>query len=402
MAKERPSPHLEILTQWLKSGEGAVPESLQADASRARSALDARDATALGGLALEVQHAAVSLLAERRDVETLSALEQHTPHKEVRKSAGKALHLLRTKGVKVSEAPRSEGFRFHTVEGEEAKSYASLVDPEGDRMVWFGAHVKKLGRAAFQAVVNEANGLVLFQTFPQMTAKTRRRILDELFGKKIPIYEIDNTYARWLIEEGLRRNNAGTTQVPKEYYEAEPYMGPAEDLASDPHPVFALLMDKGAAGEPTSEELRQGKSLHDLEEVQSWQPLGEMLERLAKQVDEAAGGVLVLSEHQQNEQVQASIDRAVREYFEPPVRARWSRRLLDFAHYLAMQDRLGQARIAVAVAEDLVREGSDAAQNPYATELFRKYFAHRHEHNHEGEHDHDEEKKEDAPLIVTP
>ena len=37
-----------------------------------------------------------------------------------------------------------------------------------------------------------------------MTSKVRKQVLEELAGGKIAVYEIDNDYARWLIEEGLR------------------------------------------------------------------------------------------------------------------------------------------------------------------------------------------------------
>ena len=44
--------------------------------------------------------------------------------------------------------------------------------------------MKNRGRMAFQAVVNETNGIVLFQVFPQMTAKMRKKILEDLLGGK--------------------------------------------------------------------------------------------------------------------------------------------------------------------------------------------------------------------------
>jgi hypothetical protein len=372
MAKDRPLSHVAAIAAWLRTGEGDVPEALRADAARARTAIAGREAAALASLAPEVQVAATEALATLRDPDTLVALEEATPHKEVRKAAGKALHLLRTKGLKVAEPQRGEGFRFHTVEGEEPRSYASLSDPEGDRMVWYGAQVKGRGRMAFQAVVNEVNGLVLFQVFPQMTAKMRRRILEELLGGKIPVYEVDNDYARWLVEEGIRRNRETGTEIPKDYFEAEPLMGTAPDLGDIPHPIYSLLMERDQAGEPSAAELRAGASLFELEQIQSWRPTGDIMERLLSQLNQTQESVLVLDDAQKREQFQSTFERASREYFTAEVRARWRRRLLDLAHHLVLHDRVPQARIALAVAEDLARDGCDPAQNPFALELFYK------------------------------
>jgi hypothetical protein len=399
MGKDRSIPHLEALTAFLKSGEGVLPEPLRADAERARTALARQDTGALVALPKEVQVAAVEVLAAARQADALVVLESQTPHKEVRKAAGKACHTLKTKGVKVADTPLSgDAFRFHTVEGEEARSYASLADPEGDRMVWFGHQVKQRGRMAFQAVVNEVSGIALFQTFPQMTAKMRRRILDELLGGKIPVFEIDNAYARWLIEEGVRRNRAAGTEVPKEYFEAEPLMGPAPDFASDPHPLYALLLDKGAAGEPTAAELRQGASLLDLEEIQAWRPGVEILEKLREQLNLGSESVLHLTPEQRREQFQASIERAAREHFAGEVRDRWVRRLLDLGHCLAVTDRLPLCRVALAVAEEMGREGSDPAQSPFVLELFHRALRAEEEHAHGPE----DEGPDEGSVLVTP
>jgi hypothetical protein len=372
MAKDRPIPEDPALTAWLRTGEGTLPDALREDAERGRAALSDRRVDVLAGLAKEVQAAAVAVLTEARDAELLVALEGATPFKEVRKLVGKARFLLKNKGVAVPEAPRGEAFKFHTVEGEEARSYASLVDPDGDRMVWFGAQVKKRGRMAFQAVINETSGIGLFQVFPQMTAKMRRRILDELLGSKIPVYEVDNAYARWLIEEAARRNEASGTDIPKEYFEAKPLMGEAPDLSADPHPVYGLLLDQGAAGEPTPTELRAARDLFDLEEIQSWSPAGDVLEKLQAQQDLSSQSVLVLTEKQRREQHEAELERAARGYFVGEVRTRWSRRLLDLAHWLIQRDQVSLARAALAAAEHLAAPESDAGANPFAVELFRR------------------------------
>jgi hypothetical protein len=242
-------------------------------------------------------------------------------------------------------------------------------------MIWFGAQVKNRGRMAFQAVTNEVNGIALFQVFPQMTAKMRRRILDELLGGKIPVYEVDNAYARWLIEEAAKRNEASGTEIPKEYFEAKPHMAEVPDLSSDPHPVYGLLMDRDAAGEPTPAELKAGRSLFALEEIQSWRPTGEILEKLRAQRDLSSQSALVLTEEQRREQFQAQLERAAQEYFTGEIRGRWQRRLLDLAHSLTVKDQLPEARAALATAEQLAGEQNDAGANPFAVELFFRAFS---------------------------
>lgn len=402
MAKDQRRTELDALSAWLRTGEGSPPEAWRADAERARAAMVDRRPSEIATLAVDVQLAAVEALTASRDADALQALEEATPHKEVRKAAGKGLHQLRTKGIRAAETPRGQGFRYHTVEGEEPRSYVSLADPEGDRMVWFGAQVKQRGRMAFQAVVNETTGIGLFQVFPQMTAKMRRKILDELLGSKIPVYEVDNAYARWLIEEGARRNEATGTEIPKEYYEALPMMGPADDLSSDPHPVYALLMEKGVAGEPTAAELRASATLLDLEEIRAWRPGPEILEKLRGQLELAKDSVLVLDDRQKREQYQVHFERAAREYFVSETRDRWSRRLLDLAHHLALKDRLGEARAALAAAEQIAEAESDPTANPFAMELFLRAFGPEPEAERPGPEHEAEGEGEEPPRIVIP
>ena len=375
MAKDRPIPHLKTLTTWLSSGEGAAPEAYAADAPRARAALDAKDAGTLVSLPVELQVAAAEVLAARQDVATLVSLEERTAYKDVRKAAGRALHVLRTKGVKVDEpAPRGDGFRYHVVDGEQPRSYASITDPEGDRMVWLGLAHAQEGRMAFQAVINEVTGIGLFQIFPQMTAKIRRLILAELEEKKIPVYDVDPDYARWLIEEGHRRNLDTSTEVPKEYFQGEPYMGDFQDLGSDPHPVYGILLDKGLGGEPTDEEVSRGSSLHDLEEVSTWLPTGDILDTVDKQVTELTGGAVLSSVAEQREKLAPLFETSTTEYFTAEVRTRWHRRLLDLGQHLLGRNKLELGRLAVSVGDRIGDAASDVAKNPFAVELFHKWY----------------------------
>lgn len=373
MGKDRGATVDKNLVVWLATGEGAPAEAVRADAERARAALQSGETGALSGLEVGVQLAVVEALVAKRGAAALTALEAGTPYKEVRKAAAKALHTLKTKGVKVEDRePRGEGFRFHTVDGEQPRSYASICDPEGDRMVWLGRTVPGHGRMAFQAVINEATGIGLFQIFPNMTAKIRRLILKELEDKKIPVFEVDETYARWLIEEGKRMNNETGTTLPKEYFQGEPGLGEAGDFASDPHPIYALLMERGLEGEPRAEEVAAGGQLFDLEEVSGWYAVGD-LGTLEDDVQKATGGE-VIPEEARKEKLHALFEASAKVYFTDAVRARWQRRLLDLAQHLVSRDRNALSRIAVAVGEDLGNAASDATQSPFAMELFYRWY----------------------------
>jgi hypothetical protein len=401
MAKDRPIPNLERLVTFLRTGEGDVPEAVREDAERARVALQAKSPSGLSSLALPVQAAAAEVLAGQRDATTLAALGGATPYKEVRKAAGKALHTLKTKGVHVNEsAPRGEAFKYHTVDGEQPRSYASITDPEGDRMVWYGTTVPAHGRMAFQAVIHEVTGIGLFQIFPNMTRKIRAMILDELDEKKIPVYEIDEAYARWLIEEGIRRNRETGSEVPKEYFQAEPALPEAEDMSSDPHPAYGLLMQHGLSGEPTREEVRQGKRLLETPEAENWRALGDFA-KLEEEVKNITTGVIITSDEVRREQLDAMFARAAKEHFTAAVRARWQRRLLDLAQHFLVHGHGELARIAVAVGDDLGDEASDVTASPFVLELFHRWHKaktepsadesadHDHDHDHDHHHDHD-------------
>ena len=227
---------------------------------------------------------------------------------------------------------------------------------------------------AFQAVINEVTGIGLFQIFPQMTAKIRRLILAELEEKKIPVYDVDPDYARWLIEEGHRRNLDTSTEVPKEYFQGEPYMGDFQDLGSDPHPVYGILLDKGLGGEPTDEEVSRGSSLHDLEEVSTWLPTGDILDTVDKQVTELTGGAVLSSVAEQREKLAPLFETSTTEYFTAEVRTRWHRRLLDLGQHLLGRNKLELGRLAVSVGDRIGDAASDVAKNPFAVELFHKWY----------------------------
>lgn len=398
--KKRPDKSQELI-KYL-SGDTELPQDAPEpieELTLARKALGADkepDLSALAGLSETLQLAAVEVLLHQEAAPSLQALEEASRSKPVRKAVRRSLHLLKNKGVVCEAATKKgQGFQFKTLSASPTRSWLTLHDSRGDRLVW---HTRPSGQgvAVFQALINEEKGIVQFMELHFSRNRYKKAEEDILSREGMFWYETEPVHARWLIELGEQRTRQSGELPPKEYLEAKSFLEPAP--AEPPaHPIRGLL-SSDEADRPTAKAM---ENLHALEAVQGWLPEETTIKLFAERMKEVQESQLVLNELQRLEQQEAAMAKTAEAYFDPSRRWNWAERLLDLAHYLVHQGDLEQSAVALKTAETLCHENTRPETHPFALGLFRKLLA-AFPSNNEEFPDQPETPEEDQPLIIWP
>jgi hypothetical protein len=313
----------------------------------------------------------VDELVARGDVEGLTRLAE-SRDKAVAKAARRGLHLLRTRGHKVAQAPAAaapSAARSQPQEApEELPSLASSYDGSGERAIWMVRLAPDRGVHIFEAYVHERFGITAFRA-SEASRKAYRKVVRELSAerKSFRVVDVPWSYARAEVEEAYRKNLATRRAAPIEFTRMRPQLGKVDPFGE--HPALAIAPGD-AAGEA-------GAHLHELPEVRSWIPEREELERVAMRLGEVEQSQLLVTPQQKIAARAEAVARVARESFEDPERrARTRRRLLDTAYLLTRlgPEREADARLVRAVADEFAEDRPLAGEGAFARRLFEKCF----------------------------
>ena len=340
------------------------------DAARAARAVAAiakvstADAVALPApLAVAVARAA--LAAGRVDV--LAALAAH-PGKEAAKEAKRGLHLLKTRGVAVPEAPRPAPPPAAPSLEAPLACYATAIDGQGERAVWIPRSLAGKGIEISQAVVSDEEGLLELQ-LGVIGRKEWRRLLDGLLekGAAMGLGEVDRSRAVAIVAAARALNDRSGRRVPEGADLWLGQLGPAAS-AEEPQPPGPL---------PEAEErdaLAASGALHEQPLFATWMANEPFLREVAAKLDEVAVSPLYVDDRQRGEQLVRTVADAVDRYLEDERRrATLSRRLLAVAGHLSERGDLPRANAAAAAGRALAA-GSAARAVPFARVLVEKAF----------------------------
>jgi hypothetical protein len=290
------------------------------------------------------------------------------PSKENAKEAKRSLHLLRSRGVTVPEAPRTPPPAAIAAPEPDLPSFASSVDSHGERAVWVARSVPGKGVELAQAVVSDEHGLLELQV-GLLGRKEYRNFAKDIAarGRNMGIAEVDRAFALAVVADARQRNADGKPPPAG----ADAWLAKAGSAAPLPD-----LEARFPALPPEEERqaVQESGRLHDLPLLRGWLADEDVLRALAQKLDEIAVSPLYIDRRQRTEQSARTVAATVQAYFaDAPRRNRWAARLLCVAAHLADSGDEVHARLAAATGRALQR-GDDPVAIPFARLLVEKAF----------------------------
>ena len=301
----------------------------------------------------------------------LVALFGQAGDKARRKGLKRALHLLRTRGVPVpiELLPREESV-IAPAKPRETKAAVSPILGNGDSVVVLEGPKDILGGNFLVAIVNDEAG---FRECHLLNLKSRLQAEFWEYYRQQGLahwFPVPGPYAVRLLDEAYRRQGGGS-EARQRYAAIRDlvwnYWGRPEDAPNLEQALPAL--------EPGERHrlLEQARHLTTDPIFQSWLPSQEEIAPWFVKVQEVEQSPLVLSDQQKAWRADVLFQEATRALFPPERRPLLGRRLLAMAYYLDLSQRREDARLARAVADDLLQSEptSLAGENPFLENLVK-------------------------------
>lgn len=306
----------------------------------------------------------------------------------VRREIRRALFRLRQHGIASTPAVTPAASQAQPAAPEEAGLSALLspIDGEGARVVWILKSRPGAGMKRMWALVSESEGLLgaTLGSISRKELRTERAELERRSG--VPMFEVDWRLADFIMCEAFRATPESRRTRVGDFFTAR-----AELIASAPttaleHPIYKEFAAE-AAGDPSVELLKEP-------EIAAWRLAPEQVKPFADEAANLRNSTIVLSPIQQEERVNAVVDRALGELLTGATAYRLRRYLEDTALYLAHSGRRPQAGWAAAAAAK-IRDGAELRRIAFFQNLMRAQMgaiiAEQQEH-----------EQEEPRLIMTP
>jgi hypothetical protein len=300
-------------------------------------------------------------------LEVLTALAA-SADKSLSKEAKRGLHLLRTRGVDVPEAPRPASPAPAQAAEEVFPCYASSIDGQGERAVWIARNVPGRGVEVGQAVISDVHGLLELQVgvLGRKEYRTFGKDIAER-GRGMGVGEIDPSHARGLVAEARRRNDASGRAVPEG---ADGWLSRVGPGAPPPDPASAV---PPLSVEAETAALACSAELHALPMLRGWLADETHLRALAATLDRLQAASDDGGEARRTRDMEAAIAATLEAWLDPACRERLAARLFSVAHHfhgMALPDRAAQA---AATARALLA-GTPGSGIPFARLMVEKAF----------------------------
>jgi hypothetical protein len=283
----------------------------------------------------------------------LLAAMEHRASGAVRREIRRSLFKLRRFGLKPAPAasPPQQSKRAAGSESEGISALLSPFDHSGARMVWIVKPRVQGGLSHLAGVTSESEGLV----GAGITERSRRELrqkrgeIESELG--FLLVEADWRLADFILCEAYRRTPAAARREVGDFLArraeitAEPPPGP--DFV---HPVYREVLP--------AEPLEPSMELLKNRQIVEWKFPPEEIKPYVAEITELQGSTLVLNPLQQQDRVEAVLDKALTGLFGGERGYRIRRRLEDIAYYMAHAGAPETARWAAAAAA-AIRDGAD-------------------------------------------
>ncbi len=331
-----------------------------ADITWAKKVLDGEDASPPGdAVRPEVIQALCSELLKQEAAESLARLATKD-HKPVSKAARTALHRLRSKKIEVEVPAQNQSLPTGTGQAiqQAIPSVVSIYDGRWERLVWLGLDIPS-GVQVYQTRISAIHGLMDFRTGITSRRDYRsrtRKILKDLGGTVV-----ESDLAIWFINEGAKQSSKNKRELPVQFIRA------SQQLVANPS-----LEHPGLSVQPTGVDTHHLGELFDLPELRYWYPEMSAVRRLTLKLDEVSTSRLIVDDKQRLEQMNAAIDRGVKEYFNAKRAEASYRLLLDTAHIILTQGKEKRAAEVRAAADLFLLSKEQIAAHPFPRQFMAR------------------------------
>ncbi|MGZ8494710.1 MAG: hypothetical protein ACXWWP_02315 [Candidatus Binatia bacterium] len=375
----------------------------------ARIAIDAPTSASVAqlksaiGQSAEADIAAIFMLgkiAAHESLHLIREIEITATDKDVKKEIKRALFKLSQKGIVEAQEPPAEKKPAPLFEREsEIEAYMSAVDGGGGRLVWIAKPQPNRGLQVIQAMLHDRDGLLRFGGV-QMKRKELRAMADEIKQQHgVSMIAVPWEFADWIIYEGYERAKArgqsGQNDL-NDFHAIRSVIGTGKPKAVT-HPVYQKL---GAEDFRDGSWREQSRRLLAEPELRYWVIVDEWVQDCLAALHEAQSSPLVLNPVQKEERLASVVRDAVKTLCAGDNGQAFKRRMEDMALYFAETGRLEQAKVSLAVAQQVGEGDPGPLDISFLTGLMQKSFVFlmsQMKAQHEAQ-----QKAEQSSLIIKP
>lgn len=349
----------------------------------ARIAIDAPTSASVAqlksaiGQSAETDIAAIFMLgkiAAHESLHLIREIEITATDKDVKKEIKRALFKLSQKGIVEAQEPPVEKKPAPLFEREyEIEAYMSAVDGGGGRLVWIAKPQPNHGLQVIQAMVHDRDGLLRFGGV-QMKRKELRAMADEIKQQHgVRMIAVPWEFADRIVYEGYERAKArgqsGQSDL-NDFHAIRSVIGTGKPKAVT-HPVYQKL---GTEDFRDGSWREQSRRLLEEPELRYWVIVDEWVQDCLAALHEAQSSPLVLNPVQKEERLASVVRDAVKTLCAGDNGQAFKRRMEDMALYFAETGRLEQAKVSLAVAQQVGEGDPGPLDISFLTGLMQKSF----------------------------
>ncbi|HEX2485410.1 MAG TPA: hypothetical protein VHQ66_08925 [Myxococcota bacterium] len=292
----------------------------------------------------------------------LLAVDEASLPKPGRKLLRRARHQLKSKGVAVPEpAPAPTVARLPRVEEALAAAAVTAPDPLGACLAYLVESHPTGGARLFEIALAEGRGILGVDVYAAGRSKVRAFLRQVTAGRRLAAVDVPPASARALVAR-IAAAQPADRPLPAGYREWQAQLRDAPAGAQTPGELAR------AALEPAP-DLAGALALVAEGRVGPW-PERDVLERVAKRIQEIGESALIVAGGTRREQVEGVIAAAVEEAYAGEHGARTAALFRHAAYVFWQRDDEAAARAALAAAERF--ESAPPAENPLARALFER------------------------------
>ena len=282
---------------------------------------------------------------------------------EARREIRRALFKLRQRGIEPAPQPASaEQARPLATPGENMSALLSAIDSEGARIVWIVKARPQGGSSRLWGLTSESEGLV-GATLANLSRRQLREGRKEIEQRaQTVLVEADWRLADFILCEAYRRTPESRRGQVGNFLAIRAEIIATPPAADFQHPIYQEFAAEIAA-EPALELLKEP-------DLAGWKLPAEKTKPYVDEVNEIRQSPLVLNRFQQEDRINAIVDRAIGDLLSGEGATIARRRLEDTAYYLARAGRRSAAGWAAAAAARL-RDNADVKRIPFFQEFVR-------------------------------
>jgi hypothetical protein len=322
----------------------------------------------------EMDLAAIFLLgkiATTEAAERLHELDQGLTDKELKREIKRALFKLSQKGVVVPAERAAEKKPVPLFEREnQIEAYMSAVDGGGGRLIWIAKPQPNRGLQVIQAMVHDRDGLLRFGGVQMKRKELRAMAADIKQQHGVRMIAIPWEFADWIVYEGYEKSKARGQSGLDDFHAIRSVIGTGKPKAA-PHPVYEKLGSADFRDGPWREQSRR---LLEEPELRYWVIIDEWVQDSLAALHEAQSSPLILNQVQKEERLATVVRDAVKTLCAGENGQAFKRRMEDMALYFAETERIEQAKLSLAVAQQVGEGEPGPLDVSFLTGLMQKSF----------------------------